>query len=103
MKVKLYRHGDILLKQIESLPSNAKMLKDKVLAYGEVTGHSHRFQEPENIDHYEYEGKKYLLVRVATPLIHEEHLPQIILPGIYEQIQEREYSYEDEDARVVVD
>jgi len=103
MKQNIHRHGDVLIKQIEKLPEHAKKLKDKVLAYGEVTGHSHRFENPDNIDRYELDGRLYLLVYQPTPLIHEEHLPQVILPGIYEQIQEKEWNYIDKEATRVVD
>lgn len=97
------RQGDVLLIKIETLPKGAQKLKDKVLAYGEVTGHSHRFSELKNVDRYELDGKTYLQVYAPTPLIHEEHQQQIILPGTYEQIQEREYSYIDETLRSVID
>jgi len=101
--MKMFRQGDILLKEIEKLPENKKILKDKVLAYGEVTEHSHRFERSENIDRFEYERKLYLQVYQPTPLIHEEHNPIIILPGIYEQIQEREYDYIDNELKKVID
>ena len=97
------RQGDIRLKPIATIPTKAKKLKDKILAYGEMTGHTHRFQEPKNIDRYEHDGKTYLQVRVATPLVHEEHATLIIDPGFYEQIGEREYSYEEDEMRKVVD
>ncbi len=38
----LFRHGDVILKSVENLPPNAKEHKSVTLAYGEVTGHSHR-------------------------------------------------------------
>ncbi len=43
--------GDVLLIPISSLPNNLKPMErkkgDLILAYGEVTGHVHRFAEPE--------------------------------------------------------
>lgn len=101
--MKRHRQGDIRLKPIGKLPENAKKLEDKTLAYGEVTGHSHRFLEPDNVDRYELEGRLYLQVYSPTPLIHEEHNKQIILPGTYEQIAEREHDYIEESARTVID
>lgn len=104
MKNKLIvRHGDVLLKQIESLPTTAKKLKDKVLAYGEVTGHRHQFSDPTAIDRFSDADKLYLQVYTPTPLSHEEHNTLIIDPGIYEQVQEREYDPFIESARQVVD
>ncbi len=99
----IVRQGDVLLKQIDKLPEKVKKLEDKVLAYGEITGHSHRLENPENIERYTDGEKLYLQVFQPTPLIHEEHLPQVVLPGVYEQIREREYSYIDQDIRAVVD
>jgi len=99
----IYRHGDVLLKQIKVLPENKKELKDKTLAYGEVTGHSHRFEDPAQIKRYAVDGKTYLEVLNTGTLIHEEHKPLIIEKGIYEQIAEREYDPFIESARTVID
>lgn len=98
-----YRQGDVGLYQVDSLPKGAKKLKDKVLAYGEISGHRHRFANDSNIERYEVDGRLYLQVYQPTPLIHEEHHEQIILPGTYEQIQEREHDYIDETAKTVID
>lgn len=97
------RQGDVVMIPIKRIPENAKKLKDKIMAYGEVTGHTHRFIEPKNIDRYELDGKLYLQVRVSSTIIHEEHNPLIIPVGDYQQIQEREYSYEDEEMKKVID
>lgn len=101
--MKIFRHGDILLKQIEKLPEGRKEIKDKTLAYGEVTGHSHRFMNPDDIRRYKAKEKVYLEALLQGTLIHEEHKPLIIDPGIYEQIKEREYDYISEEEQKVVD
>jgi hypothetical protein len=98
-----YRQGDIGLFSIDSIPEKAKKLKDKTLAYGEVTGHSHRFEDENLIERFAYKNKTYLQVFNSVPLVHEEHKPLIIEKGIYEQIQEKEYSPFDEAIRKVVD
>lgn len=103
MKSNIIRHGDVCLKPITTLPKGAKQLKDKVLAYGEVTGHKHQFGNPSNIDRYELDGRLYLQVYTPVPLNHEEHETLIIDPGIYEQIAEREYDPFIESARTVID
>lgn len=99
----IHRQGDVLIRSIDKLPKEAKKLKDKVMAYGEVTGHTHRFDNPDLVDRYEYNEKLYLQVYQPATIIHEEHGPQVILPGLYEQIQEREYDYYEESLRTVVD
>ena len=99
--MKLYRQGDVLLKSIESLPKGVTKNDSKVLAYGEVTGHSHRF-EGEGVVTY---GNpiQYIDVQMPSPLIHEEHKEVIILPGIYEVLHEREWDYIDKEMKKVVD
>ena len=42
--MKLYRQGDVLLRQVAKLPAKATSVKNEgriVLAHGEVTGHAH--------------------------------------------------------------
>lgn len=97
------RHGDILLKKIKKLPKNVKEIKDKTLAYGEFTGHSHRFMDSGVVKRYEADGKIYLELLQASTLIHEEHKPIPVEKGIYEQIQEREYDPFTESARQALD
>lgn len=101
--MRIYRHGDVLLKQIKELPKDSKKLADKVLAYGEVTGHKHQFGDPSFVDRYRDDKKLYLQVYQPVPLNHEEHNTLIIDPGVYEQITEREYDSFLESIRTVVD
>lgn len=101
--MKIYRHGDVLLRQIKKLPQGSKRLKDKVLAYGEVTGHKHQFGDPTQIDRFSNGESIYLQVYNPVPLNHEEHDTLIIDPGVYEQITEREYDPFLESVRTVID
>ena len=39
MKQKMFRQGDLLIREIKELPENLKRLSHKILAEGEVTGH----------------------------------------------------------------
>jgi len=114
--MKIYHQGDVLLKGVTKLPEKAKKLDHKVVAHGE-SGNTHRFTEYANL--YEYEGKGYAEVLKDTVLQHEEHKGSWILSdaggyarigtdfiiekGIYEIEREREYSYEDEQLKTVVD
>lgn len=103
-KMNIYRHGDVDIKPIESLPKGLKKSKDKVLALGEVTGHSHRFTPESLVDVFlASDGLRYLQVHQPSPLIHEEHKEIMIMPGTYKVEIEREYSYEDEEMKKVVD
>ena len=42
----LYRHGDVLIQSVRSLPDSVKKQRAVILAEGEITGHSHRILEP---------------------------------------------------------
>ncbi len=104
MNTVMHRQGDVMLKPVSDLPKDKTVLEDKVLAYGEMTGHSHRFADPSFIERYQgSDGLLYLEVLQDAELIHEEHHHQIIEKGIYQQIQEREFDYYDEALKKVVD
>ncbi len=72
----IYRHGDVLIKQIASLPKGVKPLdtpvkNEFILAYGEITGHKHVLAVAEKTDEpvltvYEHEGKTYLEVQKSA-------------------------------------
>ena len=90
-----YRQGYVYLQQILKLPKNLKKLDRKIVAYGEVTGHAHRFdcQLNDNVDLYEDEnGALWVKVKSATSLVHEEHDTLTIEPGIYEYVPQRTYT-----------
>lgn len=92
----MYRHGDVIIKKIKEVPENAKpKINDKrVLAYGEVTGHSHRF-EPASMSFFEFDDRMFVNIQdeLAT-LVHEEHKAFRIPEGTYEIIIQREYEPE---------
>jgi chloramphenicol 3-O-phosphotransferase len=88
----LHRHGDVMIQRIDRLPSQAQHRDGATLAHGEVTGHSHRFAQPDTVQLWE-QGRN-LFVDVIAPvaaLVHEEH-HQIDLPqGFYRFWKQREY------------
>jgi hypothetical protein len=102
------RQGDVALTRVDKLPAGCKAIPDQdssiILAFGEKTGHCHRIA-----DHVEAigpeaageiadaaiarvkarlwqspAGDRYLEVREAVTLQHEEHAAHTIPPGIYE-------------------
>lgn len=105
----IYRHGDVLMKQITKLPDGvvAKDLSVKgefILAYGEITGHKHVLKTAEDaLSFYEFEGKTYLHVQKGAEVTHEEHKKISIEPGFYVVETEREYDYFKETKRQVLD
>ncbi len=90
----VYRHGDVGLKRIAAIPKGAKAQErrgDIILAEGEVTGHAHRIADP-TVRVWCEDDKRYIEVTTATVLDHEEHGPITLEPGIYEVLQQREYT-----------
>lgn len=94
-----YRQGDVFLVRVESLPKNVtKTKRDNgrvILAYGERTGHAHALVE-KDVTLYQTEDKsRFLEIRKnAANLSHEEHATITLEPGVYEVVQQREYSPE---------
>lgn len=92
---KLFRHGDLGIKQISKLPKNLKKLNSNVLAEGEMTGHNHQLvaKRQDLIQLYEdADGNKYFEVKEdEAKLTHQEHKTITIEKGFYVVTKEREY------------
>jgi hypothetical protein len=88
----LWRHGDVLIAAVTAIPAQAKPHPSTVLAYGEVTGHSHRIETPESAELWEINGHLYMTILATTRVIHEEHKPITLVPGTYRVWMQREYT-----------
>lgn len=97
----MIRQGDVLLERIDSLPKNIKE-KDKVLALGEATGHSHRFESSTAKVFVDNNGKQFVETEQETELIHEEHENIVVPAGVWAVRQQREYDIQ-EGVRQVLD
>lgn len=87
------RQGDVLLRHIEKVPSKAKKINKVVLAFGEVTGHSHTVDGATCFaDDESAETAEYLQTDVERVVTHQEHSP-IMLPK--KSAFERLYQVED--------
>jgi len=86
---RIYRHGDLLIKETKSMPVDSKQLSTKVLAEGETTGHVHELTGQVLV--YEKQGKKFFDAKETIHLTHQEHKTIQIDPGTYQVIHEREY------------
>jgi hypothetical protein len=89
----LYRHGDVLIQSVRSLPVVAVPEPGNVLVRGEATGHAHRIQDPRAAQIFRDGAALYL--RVLAPhadLVHEEHATIRLERGDYRFWQQREYS-----------
>lgn len=103
--MKHIRHGDVVIESINELPKNIKEIKTRPLAYGEVTGHSHRLTKVrEELKMYEDEnGRLYFKLDKPADLVHEEHDTIKVSPGIYTTRIIREYDYMSETINEVQD
>lgn len=102
------RQGDVYVQSFAELPADCQEVKRDngsiVLAYGEVTGHSHAFKEKHVKLFLANDNKRRFLVIEGRPatLFHEEHDPITFAPGIYEVWQQQEWTDENE-PRTVAD
>ena len=89
----MLRQGDVLISAVAAIPRGAVKRPDCVLAEGELTGHSHRIDQPGAAELLEHEGKLYLrVVASEATVVHQEHRPITLTQGLYAVWQQREYS-----------
>ena len=101
------RQGDVFIEEINEVPANLKLKKGKrdergriVLAEGEVTGHAHAIHE-EAVDILvdDVSGEIYLEVHSPATIVHEEHGPIELPPGLYKSSIQEEYNPDDVNQR----
>lgn len=99
----MYRQGDVLIVSTTTIPASATPVPLEggriVLAHGEVTGHAHAIASPDaellaTPGATAETADRWLRVRSAVTLAHEEHTPITIPPGEYRVIRQREYDPE---------
>jgi hypothetical protein len=89
----LWRQGDVLIAAIEAIPQGARPRPAPVLAWGEVTGHSHRLADPAAARLWESGAGLFLEVTApAAAIVHEEHHPIALPLGLYRVWTQREYA-----------
>lgn len=98
--------GDVGLRRVDALPEGAELTTKNdrlVLAYGEVTGHKHQFNDQAvQVFAAKVGNEIKMFVHLPAPaaLYHEEHSPIAFQEGTYEVINQEEYTYEGEFRRV---
>ena len=90
----MIRQGDVLLVPIVKMPEDVKE-KNKILAYGEVTGHKHQFLSEQVSVFKSKENKQFVTADADVELVHEEHNVVQVPKGIYEVIIQREFDIAD--------
>lgn len=90
---KQYRHGDVLMEEVNALPKDREKLPHTILAHGEATGHCHRIKESSEADLYTTNTGLYLHVHgPSVSVVHEEHATITLSSGFYRIWRQREYS-----------
>ena len=96
--MRMFRQGDVLVIATPGiLPSDARARPREqgrvVLAHGEATGHAHAISADVATLYDARDGKVYLQVTdIPVALLHEEHAPVEVPPGLWEVRRQREYS-----------
>jgi hypothetical protein len=105
METKLVRHGEVILKAIDTLPDGAKLVEAvyKVIVAHSETGHHHILEVKDKIDMskikvYSWNGETYLEVPQISELWHQKsdkdvHKTHKIAPAIYKVILKKEFDY----------
>jgi hypothetical protein len=99
------QQGDVTITRIDSLPEGNQKHVSRgrcVLAEGEATGHGHVI-DCEDAELIQIGERMLLRLGVSAPLIHEEHKPITLEPGLYEIGRVAEYDYLSEMTRNVQD
>ncbi|MHB8899652.1 MAG: hypothetical protein ACYC6Y_12970 [Thermoguttaceae bacterium] len=88
-----YRHGDVMIEKVSSLPAEKRKLQHTILAHGEITGHSHRVEDHSSASLYETPAGLFLHVTAERATItHQEHAPICLERGCYRVWRQREYT-----------
>lgn len=101
-KTRQFRHGDVIIQQVEKLPEAPEPLPHLILAHGELTGHAHRVTPAAGGKLFRSAQGVFLEINAeGLKVVHEEHASIALPPGIYRVWRQREYS--PEEIRIVRD
>ncbi len=85
-----YRQGDLLFLRQETRPSvDLNVRQSNIIAAGEATGHAYRLQSGTILE--APDGALYLDLTQTTQVVHEEHGPITLGPGLWLVVRQREY------------
>lgn len=97
-----FQQGDVTIKPVDAIPTEAVATDNRVLAEGEATGHKH-VAVAEDVRLFLHEGTLFMRAPHGTTVVHEEHRVLEIPAGDYQIGIVREYDHFAEVARRVVD
>lgn len=91
-----FRQGDVLCQQVEKLPEGAVAKENVggtlVLRHGSATGHSHAFKNNEAQEFTAGDDRFVVVGAGGAKLVHEEHSTIEFPEGVYQVVQQREFS-----------
>jgi hypothetical protein len=88
----MWRQGDVFIAPTSEIPDGAERLGHCVLAEGELTGHSHRIDQPGAAELFERSDNLYLRVLAESAMVvHDEHHSITLLRGCYRVWRQREF------------
>ena len=96
-KPKLYRHGDLLIRQVKKIPESAKRLSTNIVAHGE-NGNTHKLHGSHQVygthssQNYRIIEPTYFQAKEDISLKHQEHSSLKIEQGNYVIVHEREHN-----------
>ncbi len=108
-KLMQIQQGDVLLHQVSGIPQGAVPARQQgklVVARGEQTGHSHVIDSDKAILWSLTRNgatELYLEVQAPVTIVHDEHKPLPIPPGIYRVGRVKEFDYFEEMERRIQD
>lgn len=94
----MWRQGDIFIVRVPAIPEAVKksVLPHGILVHGELTGHSHRLEDPKASALYSGDRQIGELFLDASSggarIVHEEHGPIDLPSGLYRVWRQREYT-----------
>ena len=86
---KLYRQGDVLLREVQKMPDTAKTSEDHILVRGETTGHAHSASIQMQVFRTDEGG---MFLQGPGQLLHQEHKTIQVPEGTFEVVRQKEYS-----------
>jgi hypothetical protein len=100
--MEIYRHGDLILERIDSIPEGLTQKDNNILLEGEATGHCHTITKAKIFLPSEPPALSndlllaYLQTEEGALLTHQEHKTIEIPAGLYRATAQREFDPQEE-------
>ena len=89
---RIFRQGDLLIRRIWEIPSNAVTKSTNVIGEGEKTNHTHTLNGPHQIFEIADDNAMYFEAKEEVNIEHPEHNTIQIPKGIYTVVHERQHN-----------